>query len=302
MEGFSLFPLEGFSLLVVAVLALAVVYVALAVKSVPQGHEYTVERFGRYTSTLRPGLNLITPFIDKIGAKINVMEQVLDIPEQEVITRDNAMITADGVVFYQVLDAAKAAYEVRGLENAIRNLTTTNLRTVMGSMDLDDLLSNRDTINTQLLHTVDEATTPWGVKVTRIEIKDISPPSNLVEAMARQMMAEREKRAAILEAEGQRQAAILKAEGEKQGAILEAEGRREAAFRDAEARERAAEAEAKATAMLSQALAAGNAQAVNYFVAQKYVEALAGFARSNNQKVIFLPYEATSLLCGSQRS
>ncbi len=296
MEGFTVFPFEGFSLLVIAVLVLAIVYVALAVKSVPQGHEYTIERFGRYTSTLTPGLNLITPFIDKVGAKINVMEQVLDIPEQEVITRDNAMITADGVVFFQILDAAKAAYEVSGLENAIRNLTTTNLRTVMGSMDLDDLLSSRDKINAALLHVVDEATTPWGVKVTRIEIKDISPPQNLVEAMARQMKAEREKRAAILEAEGARQSAILKADGEKQAAILEAEGRREAAFRDAEAREREAEAEARATTMLSEALAAGNAQAVNYFVAQKYVEALAGFAHSNSQKVIFLPFEATSLL------
>ncbi|HET6519185.1 MAG TPA: SPFH domain-containing protein, partial [Geminicoccaceae bacterium] len=213
-----------------------------------------------------------------------------------VITRDNAMVTADGVVFFQILDAAKAAYEVSGLENAIRNITMTNIRTVMGSMDLDDLLSNRDKINAQLLHVVDDATTPWGVKVTRIEIKDIAPPTDLVEAMARQMKAEREKRAAVLEAEGLRQAAILKAEGEKQAAILEAEGRREAAFRDAEAREREAEAEARATAMLSQAIAAGNAQAINYFVAQKYVEVFGQLAASPNQKIVFLPFEATSLL------
>ena len=286
----------GFTILVIALLAFAIVTVAFAVKSVPQGYEYTVERFGRYTTTLGPGLHIITPLLDRLGVKINVMEQVLDVPEQEVITRDNAMVTADGVVFFQILDAAKAAYEVSGLDNAIRNLTMTNLRTVMGSMDLDDLLSNRDKINAQLLHVVDEATTPWGVKVTRIEIKDIRPPQDLVDAMARQMKAEREKRAAILEAQGARESAILKADGEKQAAILEAEGRREAAFRDAEAREREAEAEAKATAMLSKALSAGNAQAINYFVAQKYVEALAGFAASPNQKVIFLPFEASSLL------
>ena len=286
----------GFTLVVLVILGLALVTVFMGVKVVPQGQEYTVERFGRYTTTLGPGLHIITPLLDRLGVKINVMEQVFDVPQQEVITRDNAMVTADGVVFFQILDAAKAAYEVSGLDNAIRNLTMTNLRTVMGSMDLDDLLSNRDKINAQLLHVVDDATTPWGVKVTRIEIKDIAPPTDLVEAMARQMKAEREKRAAVLEAEGLRQAAILKAEGEKQAAILEAEGRREAAFRDAEARERAAEAEAKATAMLSQALARGDRQAINYFVAQKYVEAFGQFATSPNQKVVFLPLEATSLL------
>jgi len=286
----------GFTLVVLVLLGLALVTVFLGVKIVPQGREFTVERFGRYVRTLQPGLHVITPYVEAVGAKLNMMEQVLDVPSQEVITKDNAMVTVDGVVFFQILDAAKAAYEVSGLEIAILNLVMTNLRTVMGSMDLDELLSQRDRINAQLLHTVDDATTPWGVKVTRIEIKDIAPPSDLVDSMARQMKAERDKRASILEAEGLRQAAILKAEGEKQGAILEAEGRKEAAFRDAEARERAAEAEAKATAMLSQALARGDRQAINYFVAQKYVEAFGRFATSPNQKVVFLPLEATSLL------
>ncbi|HEX5795856.1 MAG TPA: SPFH domain-containing protein [Geminicoccaceae bacterium] len=286
----------GFTLVVLVLLGLALVTVFLGVKVVPQGREFTVERFGRYMRTLQPGLHVITPFVEAVGARLNMMEQVLDVPSQEVITKDNAMVTVDGVVFFQILDAAKAAYEVSGLEIAILNLVMTNLRTVMGSMDLDELLSQRDRINAQLLHTVDDATTPWGVKVTRIEIKDIAPPTDLVDSMARQMKAERDKRASILEAEGLRQAAILKAEGEKQGAILEAEGRKEAAFRDAEARERAAEAEAKATAMLSQALARGDRQAINYFVAQKYVEAFGRFATSPNQKVVFLPLEATSLL------
>jgi regulator of protease activity HflC (stomatin/prohibitin superfamily) len=286
----------GFTLVVLVLLGLALVTVFLGVKIVPQGREFTVERFGRYVRTLQPGLHLITPYIEAVGARLNMMEQVLDVPSQEVITRDNAMVTVDGVVFFQILDAAKAAYEISGLEIAILNMVMTNLRTVMGSMDLDELLSQRDRINAKLLHTVDDATTPWGVKVTRIEIKDIAPPADLVDSMARQMKAERDKRASILEAEGLRQAAILKAEGEKQGAILEAEGRKEAAFRDAEARERAAEAEAKATAMLSQALARGDRQAINYFVAQKYVEAFREFATSPNQKVVFLPLEVTSLL------
>ena len=288
--------LGGFSTFVVVLVVLAVLLVALGVKSVPQGREYTVERFGRYTGTLRPGLNLIVPLIDRIGRKLSMMETVLDVPTQEVITKDNAMVSVDGVVFYQVLDAAKAAYEVTNLENAILNLTMTNVRTVMGSMDLDELLSQRDKINHQLLHVVDDATQPWGIKVTRIEIKDIAPPRDLVESMGRQMKAERDKRAAILEAEGLRQAAILKAEGEKQRAILEAEGRREAAYRDAEARERAAEAEAKATVLVSEAIAKGGVQAINYFVAQRYVEALQRIASAPNHKVILMPLEASSVI------
>ena len=265
-------------LFAVAVLVLAIVIVVLGAKRVPQGMEYTVERFGRYTKTLRPGLNLIIPLVDSVGAKLNMMEQVLDVPSQEVITKDNAMVTVDGVVFFQILDAAKAAYEVSQLTHAILNLTM------------------RDQINAKLLAVVDDATTPWGIKVTRIEIKDISPPRDLVDAMARQMKAEREKRAQILEAEGHRQAAILKAEGEKQAAILEAEGEREAAFREAEARERLAEAEAKATMMVSQAIAKGDVSAINYFVAQKYTEALKDIASAPNQKVIMMPLEASNLI------
>jgi regulator of protease activity HflC (stomatin/prohibitin superfamily) len=288
--------MDPFSILVVVVLAVGLALVVTGVKSVPQGQEWTVERFGRYTGTLRPGLNLIVPLVDGVGRRLNMMEQVLDVPSQQIITRDNAMVTVDGVVFFQVLDAAKAAYEVTDLDNAILNLTTTNIRTVMGSMDLDELLSKRDEINARLLQVVDEATSVWGVKVTRIEIKDITPPQDLVDSMARQMKAERDKRAQVLTAEGERQAAILRAEGEKQGAILEAEGRREAAFRDAEARERLAQAEAKAAAMLSAALGGGSAQAINYFVAQKYIEALGAFARSPNQKTLVLPVEATAVL------
>ncbi len=281
---------------VVVLVVLAVMLVVLGAKRVPQGMEYTVERFGRYTRTLRPGLNLIVPVVDQIGRRQNMMEQVLDVPSQEVITRDNAMVTVDGVVFFQVLDAAKASYEVNDLYRAILNLTMTNIRTVMGSMDLDELLSQRDHINARLLSVVDDATTPWGVKVTRIEIKDIAPPKDLVDAMARQMKAERDKRAAILEAEGLRQAEILKAEGEKQSAILTAEGEKEAAFREAEARERLAEAEAKATHMVSQAIAKGDINAINYFVAQKYTEALQAIASAENQKVIMMPLEAASLI------
>lgn len=288
--------LSGFSIFVVAVVVLAVIVVFMGIKSVPQGSEYTVERFGRYTRTLKPGLHVIVPMVDRIGAQLNMMETVLDVPSQEVITKDNAVVQVDGVVFFQVLDAAQAAYEVRDLENAILNLTMTNIRTVMGSLDLDELLSQRDQINARLLHVVDDATAPWGVKVTRIEIKDISPPKNLVDAMARQMKAERDKRANVLDAEGDRQAAILRAEGAKQAAILEAEGRREAAFRDAEAREREAEAEAKATQMVSEAIASGNLQAINYFVAQKYVEALGRFANSPNQKILFMPLEAANVI------
>jgi regulator of protease activity HflC (stomatin/prohibitin superfamily) len=288
MSGFTIF------VLVLALLVLATLFAG--VKQVRQGYNYTVERFGRYTATLRPGLNLIVPFIDRIGARMNMMEQVLDVPTQEVITKDNATVSVDGVAFFQVLDAARAAYEVSGLQNAILNLTMTNIRTVMGSMDLDALLSHRDDINDRILHVVDAAASPWGIKMTRIEIKDIVPPRDLVDAMARQMKAEREKRAVILEAEGERQSEILKAEGQKQGQILEAEGRREAAFRDAEARERAAEAEAKATDMVSKAIAAGDVQAINYFVAQRYTQALEKIAASPNQKVLMLPVEAASLI------
>lgn len=289
-------PLSGFDIVVIAFVAVVVLVFFAGVKTVPQGYNWTVERFGRYTRTLRPGLNVIVPFIDRIGAKLSVMEQVLDVPTQEVITKDNATVAVDGVAFYQVLDAARAAYEVQNLELAILNLTMTNIRTVMGSMELDLLLSHRDEINTRLLHVVDAAAEAWGLKVTRIEIKDIVPPADLVASMGRQMKAERDKRAAILESEGMRQSEILKAEGQKQALILAAEGRREAAFRDAEARERAAEAEAKATEMVSKAIAEGDVQAINYFVAQKYVDALSHLAAAPNQKVLMLPVDATSIL------
>lgn len=288
--------IDGINIFAIALVVLVVYLFFAGVKTVSQGYNLTVERFGRYTKTLPPGFHLIIPFFDKIGAKMNMKEQVLDIPSQEVITKDNAMVTANGVVFFQVIDAARASYEVNDLYMAILNLTMTNLRTVMGSMDLDQLLSLRDQINAKLLDVVDDATQPWGVKVTRIEIKDIEPPRDIVDAMARQMKAERLKRANILEAEGERQSEILRAEGDKQAVILEAEGRREAAYRDAEAREREAEAEAKATEMVSLAIAKGDPQAINYFVAQKYVETLGKFAQSNNEKLVFMPLEASGVL------
>jgi len=288
--------MDGLSIVLITIGILAVLVLLAGVKTVPQGYNHTVERFGRYTRTLKPGLNIIVPFIDGIGRKLNMMEQVLDVAHQEVITRDNASITANGVTFYQVLDAAAAAYEVSNLENAVLNLTMTNIRSVMGSMDLDELLSHRDEINARILRVVDAAVAPWGVKITRIEIKDIDPPKDLVDAMGRQMKAERDRRAVILEAEGKRQAQILKAEGEKQAQVLEAEGRREAAFRDAEARERSAEAEAKATEMVSQAIAKGDVQAINYFVANNYIKALEGIATSPNQKLLMLPIEAASVI------
>ncbi|MGG7516686.1 SPFH domain-containing protein [Allorhizobium undicola] len=288
--------MSGFDIVVIALVAFVVLVLVAGIKTVPQGYRYTVERFGRYTRTLEPGLNIITPFIETIGAKMNVMEQVLDVPTQEVITRDNASISADAVAFFQVLNAAQAAYQVANLQNAILNLTMTNIRSVMGSMDLDELLSNRDAINDKLLRVVDEAVGPWGVKVTRVEIKDIQPPKDLVDAMARQMKAEREKRAQVLEAEGMRNAQILKAEGAKQAAILQAEGKREAAWREAEARERLAEAEAKATTLVSQAIAAGDVNAINYFVAQKYTEAMASIGTASNAKIVLMPMEASALI------
>ena len=286
----------GASIFVIVLVVLVVLTLFAGVKTVTQGYHWTVERFGRYTRTLSPGLNLIVPYFDRIGRKVNMMEQVIDIPQQDVISKDNATVTVDGIAFFQVFDAPKASYEVAYLDQAIVKLTMTNIRSVMGGMDLDQMLSHRDEINERLLRVVDAAVSPWGVKVNRIEIKDIVPPADLVQSMGRQMKAEREKRAVILEAEGQRQAVILKAEGAKQGQILEAEGRREAAFRDAEARERLAQAEAKATEVVSQAVAGGNIAALNYFVADKYIKAFTALADSDNQKVLIVPMEATAVL------
>ncbi|MDO9433217.1 MAG: SPFH domain-containing protein, partial [Phenylobacterium sp.] len=280
----------------VVLLVLAVVILFGAIKIVPQGREYTVERFGRYTRTLPPGIAFLTPFVEGVGRRVNMMEQVLDVPQQEVITKDNAVVKVDGIVFIQVMDAAAAAYRVDNLNYAIAQLCMTNLRTVVGSMELDEVLSQRDQINTRLLHVIDAATGPWGVKVARIEIKDLMPPPDITNAMARQMKAERERRAVITEADGEKSAAIARAEGAKQAAILEAEGRREAAYRDAEAREREAEAEAKATAMVSEAIARGDVNAINYFIAQKYVEAFAKLAESPNQKTVIVPAEMSALV------
>lgn len=288
--------MEAIGAPVIAILGFAIILILTMVKSVPQGENWTVERFGRYTRTLDAGLRFLVPVVDRIGTKINMMETVLDVEQQEVITRDNAMAVADAVAFYQVVDASRAAYEVRDLENALRNITQTNIRSVLGAMDLDEALSNRDAINSKLLGVIDAASTPWGVKVTRVEIRDLAPPPDISEAMARQMKAERLKRAEILTAEGLKQSAILKAEGEREAQIREAEGRREAAFLDAEARERSAEAEAKATTMVSEAIARGDIQAINYFVAQKYTEALRDIAASPNSKTVMIPLEAASLL------
>ncbi len=290
------FPFGGLETFGLFLIVLAIFALWSTIKVVPQGYAWTVENFGRYTRTLTPGLHMLVPVMERVGARINMKEQVINIPSQDIITRDNAMVNVDGVTFYQVLNAAKSAYEIENLEGAMVNLTMTNIRTVMGSMVLDELLSNRDQINARLLHVVDAATEAWGVKVTRIEIKDIAPPRDLIDSMARQMKAERDKRANILDAEGHRQAAILKAEGDKQGAVLQAEGRKEAAFRDAEARERAAQAEAEATRMVSEAIANGNVHAINYFVANNYMKALEGIARSPNQKILMMPLEAASMI------
>ena len=295
LEFLQRFGEQGMNIVALVLVILAGTILFRAIKIVPQGREYTVERFGRYTRTLSPGIAFLTPFVEAVGKRVNMMEQVLDVPQQDVITKDNVSVRVDGIVFIQVMDAAQAAYRVDNLNFAITQLSQTNLRTVVGSMDLDEVLSQRDAINTRLLSTIDHATNPWGVKVTRIEIKDLVPPPDITNAMARQMKAERERRAVITEADGERQAAITRAEGAKQAAILEAEGRREAAFRDAEARERSAEAEAKATTLVSEAIAQGDVNAINYFIAQKYVDAFAELARSPQQKTVIVPADMAGI-------
>ena len=284
-----------FGTFTLVVFALAIFLVFSIIKIVPQGYEFTVERFGRYMRTLKPGISFLTPFVEGIGRRVNMMERVFDVPQQDVITKDNVNVRVDGIVFTQVMDAALAAYRVDNLDNAITQLAMTNLRTVVGSMELDEVLSQRDAINSRLLNVIDHATSPWGIKVNRIEIKDLKPPADITDSMARQMKAERERRALIIEADGEKQAAIARAEGQKQATVLEAEGRREAAYRDAEARERSAEAEARATDMVSQAIAKGDINAINYFVAQKYVEAFGRFAESNNTKTLIVPADMASI-------
>jgi regulator of protease activity HflC (stomatin/prohibitin superfamily) len=288
--------MDAFTIFVLAMFVLVFFIATAGVKFVPQGEEWTVERFGRYTRTLKPGLGVIVPIADRIGRRLSVQETVLEVPSQDVITKDNASVTADAIAFYQVIDAPRAAYEVKNLQQAIANLALTNMRAVIGSMELDEVLAKRDDINARLLRVVDAATNPWGVKVTRIEIRDLQPPKDITDSMARQMKAERERRAEVLTADGEKQGAILRAEGAKQSAILQAEGRKEAAFRDAEARERSAQAEAKATQMVSEAIRAGDVNAINYFVAQRYIDAFKSLAEAPNQKFVLLPMEATGIL------